>query len=124
MDVPFHSSGAISRSHYALVRKVETAGTIQTADQHIFQEIKSLKDKFAYPRLSTVSCTRVFLPFNQVKYIQDKCKEYLIILLYCASSVTPGLLPKDAFEFAFPHAINLVEVSKKVEDKRIGMFRC
>jgi hypothetical protein len=56
--------------------------------------------------------------------IQDKCKEYLIILLYCALSVTPGFLAKDAFEFAFLHAINLVEAGKKVEDKRIGIVRC
>jgi len=55
MDVPFHSSGAISRAYYAIVRKVETADTTQTADQHIFLEIKTLKDKFAYPNVSTVS---------------------------------------------------------------------
>jgi hypothetical protein len=55
MDVPFHSSGAISRAHYAIVRNLETAVSTQTADQHIFLEIKSLKDKLAYPNISTVS---------------------------------------------------------------------
>ena len=56
--------------------------------------------------------------------VQEKCTEYLIILLYCTSSVTPGFLANDAFEFAFPHAINLVEAAKKIEDKRIGMPEC
>lgn len=55
-----------------------------------------------------------------MNFVQEKCKEHLIILLYCATSVTPGFLAKDAFEFAFPHAINLVEVAKKIEDNRIG----
>jgi len=55
MDVPFHSSGALSRAHYAIVRKVETADTVQTADQHIFLEIKSVQEQLAYPRLSIVS---------------------------------------------------------------------
>lgn len=55
MDIPFHSSGAISRAHYAIVRKVETADTIQTADQHIFLEIKSVQEQLAHPRLSMVS---------------------------------------------------------------------
>jgi AP-4 complex subunit epsilon-1 len=45
-------------------------------------------------------------------------------LLYCASSVKAGFLAKDAFDFAFPHAINLVEAGKKLEEKRIGMFKC
>jgi AP-4 complex subunit epsilon-1 len=66
----------------------------------------------------------VFLPFfNRVNCVQDKCKEYLIILLYCASSVSPGFLAKDVFEFAFLHAINLVEAGRTVEDKRIGVCR-
>lgn len=44
----------------------------------------------------------------------------MVILLYCATSVTPGFLAKDAFDFAFPHAINLATSAKKTEEKRIG----
>ncbi|KAF9474581.1 ARM repeat-containing protein [Pholiota conissans] len=107
MDVPFHSSGALSRAHYAIVRKVETSSSVQSADQHLFLEIKSIQDQLLYPKFSP-----------------EKCKEYLIILLYCSTSVTTGFLPADAFDFAFHHAINLAETGRKVEDKRIGYLFC
>uniref|UniRef100_A0A8H7Y844 Clathrin/coatomer adaptor adaptin-like N-terminal domain-containing protein n=1 Tax=Psilocybe cubensis TaxID=181762 RepID=A0A8H7Y844_PSICU len=107
MDVPFHSSGALSRAHYAIVRKVESAPTVHLADQYVALEIKSLEAQLSHPRLSF-----------------DKCKECLVILLYCASAVTPGFLAKDAFDFAFSHAINLIEVSTKIEDKRLGYLFC
>ena len=54
MDVPFHSSGAMSRSHYAIVRKVESASTIQSGDQHIFLEINSIQGQLAHPKLQLV----------------------------------------------------------------------
>ena len=37
-------------------------------------------------------------------------------------SVSPGFLAPDAFAFAFPHAINLAEAGRKIDDKRIGLF--
>ncbi|KDR75335.1 hypothetical protein GALMADRAFT_140851 [Galerina marginata CBS 339.88] len=107
MDVPFHSSGAISRAHYAIVRKVESAPSVEAADQHIFLEVKSIQAQLSHPKLHF-----------------DKCKECLVILLYCSMSVTPGFLGKDAFDFAFHHAITLTETGRKVEDKRLGYLFC
>jgi len=54
MDVPFHSSGALSRAHYAIVRKVESAPSVQSADQHIFLEIKSIQAQLSHPKLVLV----------------------------------------------------------------------
>jgi len=54
MDVPFHSSGAMSRAHYAIVRKVESSISIQSADQDLFLEIKSIKVQLSHPRLQIV----------------------------------------------------------------------
>ncbi|KAJ3511219.1 hypothetical protein NLJ89_g4224 [Agrocybe chaxingu] len=107
MDVPFRSSGAISRAYYAIVRKVETAPSTQSADQHLFLEIKSVQEQLVHPKLTL-----------------GKCKELLLISLYCATTISPGLLGKDAFEFAFLHAINLAEAGQKIEDKRIGYLFC
>lgn len=61
MDVPFHSSGAMSRAHYAIVRKVESASTIQLGDQHIFQEINFIHGQLAHPKLQLVCAIQVFL---------------------------------------------------------------
>ena len=60
MDVPFHSSGAMSRAHYAIVRKVEYASTIQSGDQHIFLEINLIQEQLAHPKLQLVCA--IFLP--------------------------------------------------------------
>ena len=120
MDVPFHSSGALSRAHYTIVRKVETAPSVQSADQHLFLEVKSIQEQLAHPRLQPVSHIGA-LSFPLLKFdLQDKCKEYLIMLLYCSTSVTPGFLANDAFNFAFPYAINLAEAGTTIENKRIG----
>ncbi|KAF4621331.1 hypothetical protein D9613_000541 [Agrocybe pediades] len=107
MDIPFHSSGALSRAHYTIVRKVESAPTVQSADQHIFLEIKSTHIQLSHPKLTL-----------------DKCKECLVILLYCYHTVTPGFLPPDAFDFAFPHAINMAEAGRTIEEKRLGYLVC
>ena len=58
MDAPFHSSGALSRRHYAIVKKVESATTTAAADQEIILEIKSLQNDIQDPRLSIVSKRR------------------------------------------------------------------
>jgi AP-4 complex subunit epsilon-1 len=54
MDVPFISSGAISRGHYALVRKVESAESPQLADQYLVAEVRSTRQRLAHPALSLV----------------------------------------------------------------------
>lgn len=59
MDVPFHSSGAMSRAHYTIVRKVESALTVQSGDQHIFLEINSIQEQLSHPKLQLVGA--VFL---------------------------------------------------------------
>lgn len=61
MDVPFRSSGALSRAHYALVRKIESASTVESADQDIFLEINSLNAQLSHPKLSLV-CFLLFVP--------------------------------------------------------------
>lgn len=50
------------------------------------------------------------------------CKECLIVLLYIYGAASPGFLPPGTFDFALTHALNLAEVGRTVEDKRIGNF--
>lgn len=47
--------------------------------------------------------------------------ECLVILLYCFNAIEIGFSP-GSIAFALPHAVNLVEASKTVEQKRIGKF--
>jgi AP-4 complex subunit epsilon-1 len=54
MDIPFVSSGALSRAHYALVRKIESATSIQSANQLLIPEIKSRREQLGHPGLSLV----------------------------------------------------------------------
>ncbi len=121
MDVPFHSSNAMSRAHYAIVRKVESASSSQSADQDLFLEMKSIEGQLLNPKLSLVS-NHTLLSEHSTTFVQAKCKECLVMLLYCSTSVTPGFLPTNAFKFAFHHAINLAETGKRVDDKRIGRY--
>lgn len=104
MDVPFISSGAISRAHYALVRKVETAPSPQVADQYLLDEVDAVRDQLARSTLTL-----------------KQCKEYLIILLYCTTTVHSADIDLD---FALHHAITLAESGKIVQDKRIGYLFC
>ncbi|KAI0647300.1 ARM repeat-containing protein [Trametes meyenii] len=104
MDVPFSESGAMSRAHYALVRKMESA-TPQVADQILLAEVQSIRHQL----------TRSALTLRQ-------CKESLTILLYCSMSVNPGTHVD--VQFALPHAINLAEAGQTVQDKRMGYLFC
>lgn len=52
--------------------------------------------------------------------LKRECKECLVILLYISSAASPGFLLPGKFEFALAHALNLVEVGRTVEEKRIG----
>ena len=54
MEVPFISSGASSRAHYVLVRKVELAQTTQQADDYLFEEVITLRDRLSRPGFSSV----------------------------------------------------------------------
>ena len=56
MDVPFSSSGAMSRAHYALVRKIESA-TPQAADQLLLAEVQSIRHQLGRSTLTLVGLT-------------------------------------------------------------------
>jgi len=103
MDIPFTSSGAMSRAHYALVRKVESTTSAQLVDQYLLAEIRSIRHRLAQPALSLL-----------------QCKECLLVLLYCSMSVSYSLLANGALDFALSHAVSLAEAGQTVQDKRIG----
>ena len=67
MDVPFISSGALSRAHYVLVRKVELAQTPQQADDYLLEEVIALRDRLSRPGFSSVGPTR---PFPRLTFIE------------------------------------------------------
>jgi hypothetical protein len=54
MDVTFASSGALSRAHYSIVRKVETAQSVHQADQFLALEVKTVHDRLSRSSLSVV----------------------------------------------------------------------
>jgi AP-4 complex subunit epsilon-1 len=54
MDVPFINSGALSRAHYSLVRKVESPQSPQAVDQILLSEIDGIRRSFAVGGLSLV----------------------------------------------------------------------
>lgn len=55
MEVPYSSSGALSRAHYALVRKVELAQTAQQADGYLYEELAVVSTRLSRPGFSSVS---------------------------------------------------------------------
>ncbi|KAF9467306.1 armadillo-type protein [Collybia nuda] len=108
MEVPFISSGALNRTHYALVRKVEASNSIQAADQALSVETESIRQHFqSHLAMSTA-----------------QSREHLIILLYCFMAMSPGFVPRDVFNFALPHAVSLAEAGRSIEEKRIGYLFC
>lgn len=54
MDVPFLSSRALSRAHYALVRHVENASSLQAVDDILMVQVASIRKQFAGRPLSMV----------------------------------------------------------------------
>jgi hypothetical protein len=54
MQVPFISSGALSRVHYSLVRKVELAQTTQQADGYLLDEVVAVRERLSRPGFSSV----------------------------------------------------------------------
>ncbi|KAF9445900.1 ARM repeat-containing protein [Macrolepiota fuliginosa MF-IS2] len=106
MDVPFISSGALSRAHYALVRKVEESTSEGVVNRVLEAEVRSIRTQLTQPSL----------PLKQ-------SKEALIVLLYCSMTVS-SVFPQGTFDFALPHALNLAEAGTTMEDKRIGYLFC
>ncbi|KIK40443.1 hypothetical protein CY34DRAFT_268454 [Suillus luteus UH-Slu-Lm8-n1] len=105
MDVTFINSGALSRAHYSLVRKVESAQSPQAADQIHLSEIDGIRRHFAVGGVSL-----------------KECREKLIMLLYCSMNLThvnPGGLA-----FALPQAVNLAEMGETLRDKQLGFVFC
>ena len=54
MDVPFRSSGALSRQHYGLVRRVEEEISLQAADKLVVNEVEVVKRQMSEPGLQLV----------------------------------------------------------------------
>ncbi|KAG1751650.1 armadillo-type protein [Suillus paluster] len=105
MDVPFINSGALSRAHYSLVRKVESAQSPQAADQILLSEIDGIRHHLTIGGVSL-----------------KECREKLIMLLYCSMNLTrvnPGELA-----FALPHAVNLAEMGQTLRDKQLAFVFC
>ncbi|KAJ7039210.1 armadillo-type protein [Mycena alexandri] len=107
MDVPFVSSGALSRTHYVLVKSVESAPSPEMADSYILKEVEAIRYRLRHPTISL-----------------KETKECLIILLYCSMSISSPALPTGSLDFALPPAVNLAEAGKKVHEKRIGYLFC
>ncbi|KAL1756265.1 hypothetical protein FB107DRAFT_274085 [Schizophyllum commune] len=106
MNVPFASSGALSRRHYKLVSDVENAATMQAADQFLLAEINHIQRRARSADLS----------------LKD-WKENLILLLHCSLTISAAL-PMHALDFALPHAVTVAEAGESVPDKRIGYLFC
>ena len=71
MDVPFLSSGALSRAHYALVRQVENAASLQAVDDVLLVQVAAIRKQFAGRPLSMV-CAPSHCPPNSQP---DRCLE-------------------------------------------------
>lgn len=84
MDVPFISSGAMSRAHYALVRKVETATSIPAADQLLLTEIETIRERFAHTTLTEVSlaCATRYAIIESCAVDADKRVSHIVTLLF------------------------------------------
>jgi len=69
MDVPFLSSGALSRAHYTLVRQVENAASLQAVDDVLLVQVASIRKQFAGRPLSMVCAPSLCPPNSQ----PDRC---------------------------------------------------
>lgn len=119
MNVPFSSSGALSRRHYGLVRAAESSASVQEANNVLRAEMEAVQVDMARADLTLVNALSVhFWPL--LTFLQVKCMECLVVLLYCFNAIE--LFSPGSIAFAFPHAVNLAEAGKTVEQKRIGKF--
>jgi hypothetical protein len=66
MDIPpYTSSGALTREHYGLVRKVELASAVNIADGYILAESDVLRRRLAEAGLS-LSTVRIMLCYAKL----------------------------------------------------------
>ncbi|KAJ8076998.1 hypothetical protein PM082_001421 [Marasmius tenuissimus] len=107
MDVPFATSGASSRAHYVLVRKLEEETSFIRADQHLADAVEATLRDLSNSQLSL-----------------KQRKEHLITLLYCYTTASAGALERGALNSALPHAVTLAEAGRTVAEKRIGYLFC
>ncbi|KAH9057664.1 ARM repeat-containing protein [Lactarius vividus] len=90
----YSSSGALSRAHYALVRKPTAT---------YYEELAVVSARLSRPGFSSA-----------------QCRECLILLLYCSMNTVVGL-PPGALEFALPHAVNLAEAGSSIDERKTGV---
>lgn len=64
MNVPFSSSGALSRRHYGLVRAAESSASIQEANNVLRAEMKAVQVDMARADLTLVSASSVYTLLN------------------------------------------------------------
>ncbi|KAJ7647590.1 armadillo-type protein [Roridomyces roridus] len=107
MEIPFISSGALSRAHYILVSRVESAASPEISDSYLLKEVETTRARLRHPSLS----------------LKDT-RECLVILLYCFMSINSAALPSSSLDFALPQAVNLAEAGRKGHEKRIGYLFC
>lgn len=70
--VPFISSGASSRSHYVLARKIESAPSVQAIDDILLAEIQSLAQKLGGSNISLVSLNKYVYAHNRLISLIDQ----------------------------------------------------
>lgn len=122
MDVPFLTSGAMSRAHYALIRRVETATSPSAVDQTVLAEIEAIRARFARGVSNMVRLSRSVSEQRLTPVAQKQTKEYLVLLLYCSMTLQDA---EDVnLDFALAHALNLAEAGETVQNKRIGSVPC
>ncbi|KAH9977107.1 armadillo-type protein [Lactifluus volemus] len=126
MQVPFISSGALSRVHYSLVRKVELAQTTQQADGYLLDQVVAVRERLSRPGFSSVGSALLLsrkgfslnipdclVPVSRMSY------PFAILFLSAVAGLPPG-----ALEFALPHAVNLAEAGASIEERRTGYLFC
>ncbi|KLO12249.1 hypothetical protein SCHPADRAFT_427526 [Schizopora paradoxa] len=106
MNTPYSSSGASSRAHYALVRRVEEARSQKDAETYLRDEVQLMRRRFALSPMST-----------------SDIRVSLIVLIYCLTT-SHGSVTRTSLEFAIPSAIHLVEAGSTSAEKRVGYLFC
>jgi AP-4 complex subunit epsilon-1 len=125
MDIPpYSTSGAPTREYYALVRAVELAQSAPAADQHVFAAVDVVRRRLAQGAPSSVCAHAVttYVHWALNVGVQKQCRDALVLLLYCASAVSPGAVTHLDVDFAFSHAVNLAEAGRTIHERRIGMY--
>jgi len=106
MNIPYSSSGASSRAHYALVRRVEEARSQKDAETYLRDEVQLMRRRFALSPMST-----------------SDIRISLVILLYCLTT-SYGSVSRSSLDFAIPSAVHLAEAGTSSSEKRIAYLFC